>query len=369
MLIGVSTSAYQNEGYNIYSDWWLYEKLGKYPPSGSACDSYRRFYDDIQLLQQLGVNAYRFSIEFARIMPEKNKINKQAIEHYKTLVSILKREEIEPIVTLWHYTLPIWLAKEGGLESKKVYAYFMDYVKTLVYNEVLEGVKYILTINEPSVYATLGYLLGIYPPRKHGISNYLRASNTLINLHNIMYEFLKEQGYSVSFAHSMTNYKSAVLIDYPIVWLLEWFNDYRFLDFMKKDYIAINYYGSVYPAEVLGPRGVNENVVLPVHEDPKGLESVIKRAYNRYHLPIIITENGISTNNEKRRAKFIKNHVEVVKNLAEDYKIFGYFYWTLMDNYEWIYGYKKHFGLFTRDRKPKASVEAFKKAAELLKSI
>ncbi|MEM3829305.1 MAG: family 1 glycosylhydrolase [Conexivisphaerales archaeon] len=367
MLVGVSTSSYQNEEDCLSSDWYYWEKMGKLPKKGKSTMSYKNFEKDIELLKQIRVNAYRFSIEFSRIMPSINKIDREALEHYKLLIKSLINSKIEPVVTLWHYTLPFWLSKNIGLESEKSFSYFMDYVKTLVYNEVLEGVKYVLTMNEPSLFSLMAYLFGIYPPMKKSIISYIRVSRNLIKLHNVIYSFLKEQGFTVSYAQNIEYYANFIF-DYPLSLLLSYILNYRFLDEMKKDFIGVNYYGKIIPLEIIGGRGVNGGRLLSPKEDPDKLKYILSNLHHRYNLPIMITENGIATDDEDRRINYIKKHTDIVKNFAKRYNIMGYFYWTLEDNYEWKNGYKRRYGLFTIKRKPKASVNFFKKVVEELKS-
>ncbi|MCW1297480.1 MAG: family 1 glycosylhydrolase [Candidatus Rehaiarchaeum fermentans] len=370
MYIGVSTSAYQNEEGCFNSDWYHWEKLGKVPKKGDANKSYKEFKKDIDLLKELGVNAYRFSIEFSRIMPKKNKVDNEAINHYKELIRLLKENNIEPFVTLWHYTLPYWIEEENGLESNKIFSYFMDYVKTLIYNEVLEGVKYIITLNEPSVVTLFGYLFGIYPPKKKNLFSYLKSVRNIIKLHNILYSFLSEQGFKVSYAQNFSYYTSKLIIDYPLSLLLSYITEYNYLDEMKKDFVSINYYGKIEPLEIIGRKGINESRFLSPKVAPEGLEVVLRDLHYRYNLPIVITENGISTKDENKRIKYIKDHIDIVKKFSIKYRVSGYFYWTLEDNYEWTKGYTKTFGLFDRKRRPKKeSVNFFKEEIKELKDL
>ncbi|MCW1311336.1 MAG: family 1 glycosylhydrolase, partial [Candidatus Rehaiarchaeum fermentans] len=286
-------------------------------------------------------------------------------------IRLLKENNIESFVTLWHYTLPYWIEEENGLESNKIFSYFMDYVKTLIYNEVLEGVKYIITLNEPSIVTLFGYLFGIYPPKKKNLFSYLKSVRNIIKLHNILYSFLSEQGFKVSYAQNFTYYTSKLIIDYPLSLLLSYITEYNYLDEMKKDFVSINYYGKIEPLEIIGRKGINESRFLSPKVAPEALELVLRDLHYRYNLPIVITENGISTKDENKRIKYIKDHIDIVKKFSNNkYRVSGYFYWTLEDNYEWTKGYTKTFGLFDRKRRPKKeSVNFFKEEIKELKDL
>jgi beta-glucosidase len=158
-LWGSSTSAYQVEGGIENCDW------AKVFPAGRACDHYNLYEKDFNWLKKLNQNAYRFSLEWSRIEPEEGKFDEKEIEHYHKMIYSLKNKGVEPFVTLWHWTTPLWLAEKGGWESKEIVNYFSRYAEKIV-STFKNEVKFWLTINEPEIYTAQSYLKGAWPPQK-----------------------------------------------------------------------------------------------------------------------------------------------------------------------------------------------------------
>src|SRR3989344_4328519 len=208
---GASTSSHQVEG-NTHNDWTEWERknadrlaegahlkfgcLGKiwervrvqaeHPEnylSGSACDHYRRFKDDFDMARSLGHNAHRFSLEWSRIEPEEGKFDEKEIEHYRDVIKALRERGMEPFVTLWHWTLPLWVRNQGGWENKKTIADFARYCEKIITS--LHGVKFWITINEPEMYAGQSYFMGIWPPQKKSIYSVIRVYNVLAKAHKM----------------------------------------------------------------------------------------------------------------------------------------------------------------------------------------
>jgi len=218
---GAATSSHQVEG-NNHNDWSQWEKKNagrlvkeaivlqesknlwseqvlNYHPnplevenyiSGRACDHYNRFREDFDIAKTLGHNAHRFSIEWSRIEPEEGKFDEKEIEHYRQVILALKERGIEPFVTLWHWTLPIWLAQKGGVRNKDFPKYFERYVNEIVRS--FNSVKYWLTINEPEIYALNSYSRGRWPPQKRGALNFYLTVRTLIKAHERAYGAIKK---------------------------------------------------------------------------------------------------------------------------------------------------------------------------------
>src|SRR3989338_4203989 len=156
-LWGSATSSHQVEGDNVYNDWWDWEQKGRVlERSGKACDHWNRFREDFKLAQSLGHNAHRFSIEWSRIEPKEGEFNQEALRHYQEVIDAVRLNGLEPIVTLHHFTLPLWLAKEGGWLSKRAPEFFARY-SGKVFESLRGHVRYWMTINEPEIYIFKSY--------------------------------------------------------------------------------------------------------------------------------------------------------------------------------------------------------------------
>ena len=169
-LWGAATSAYQVEGANTNNDWWLWEqhegKIADGSRCGLSCNHYHLYQGDFDIAKELGHNAHRFSLEWSRIEPKRGQWNEEAIDHYRKVLSALKQRGIIPIVTLFHFTFPIWVAKMGGFENPEIVPLFQRYT-TKVCQELGEDIEYLVTLNEPMVYLYMGYIQKIWPPGKN----------------------------------------------------------------------------------------------------------------------------------------------------------------------------------------------------------
>ncbi|MFC1700991.1 family 1 glycosylhydrolase [Patescibacteria group bacterium] len=214
-LWGAASSAHQVEG-NNFNDWTEWEKKNakrlakkakKYYQkwqkeqfqemlkkenyiSGRACDHYNRYEKDFDIAKSLNHNAHRFSIEWSRIEPEQGKFNQQEIEHYRKVILALKRRGIEPFVTLWHWTNPVWFSEKGGFEKHRNIKYFVNYAEKMV-KELGKDVKFWITINEPNIYVSNSYLKGVWFPQKRNIFKYRKVLFNLIKAHKLSYDIIK----------------------------------------------------------------------------------------------------------------------------------------------------------------------------------
>ncbi len=355
MLIGTATSAHQVDGNNKSSDWWHFEQTGRLKhKSGASAMQYKLYKEDIRLMKRLGFNAYRFSIEFARIMPSRNKIDKRAIEHYKDVFRTLKKNDIEPIPTLWHYTLPMWFYKLGGFENRENFAFFIDYVDALLKEGVLDA-RYVLTINEPVIYASKAFAAGTYPPFNRSIIRFNKILNNVLSLHNEVYDVLKAYNYQISFTNNIFYFKSDAAL-YPVVLLLDYiFNQKPFLR-TRFDFVGINYYKTIDAIKFIASR------LFPSRKKiwfvgPQNLEKIIEREYRLFHKPVMITENGVDTLDERFRSKFIAEHFDaVIKAKRKGVPVIGYLHWSFIDNFEWNYGYNRNYGILGFDHKTERRV-------------
>src|SRR3989338_4929250 len=186
-LWGAATSSHQVEGNNTKNDWWQWEQSGNTKnPSGAATDHYNRYKDDFQLAADLGHNAHRFSIEWSRIEPKQGQFDHEAIEHYREVLAALKARAIEPIVTLHHFTNPVWFSDIGGWMNPKAAGHYVDYVKKIV--AVLgKEVRFWVTINEPMVYALYSFIEGLWPPGARSNRMGFKVVNNMIQAHRQAY--------------------------------------------------------------------------------------------------------------------------------------------------------------------------------------
>ncbi len=367
---GAATSSYQVEGGNSNCDWWAWEKSSpKREQSGQACKHYQLYKEDFDLAKSLNHNAHRFSIEWSRVQPEQDLFSQEAIDHYQDVVKSLRDRNLEPIVTLHHFTNPIWLSAIGGWENKKTIKLFLVYVERLV-SALCESVRFWVTINEPNVYAYHAYLLGVWPPQKTSIASVKRVTDNFVAAHIAAYKLIhsiyKKRGLPSPFV-SIAQNAQAFLACKPTlrnnlaVYLR---NKVYNLDFITKiakqgavDYIGINYYSrSLVDTYGWGIRNIGGDVCKDNHNNldknslgweiyPEGLYDLLMQ-FKRYNLPLFILENGICTNDDSKRWEYIRQHLKSVNRAMDDgCKILGYIYWSLIDNFEWDKGYAPRFGL------------------------
>ncbi|MBU1045771.1 glycoside hydrolase family 1 protein [Patescibacteria group bacterium] len=365
-LWGSATSAYQVEGGNKLSDWEINPPKRGHGPAGLACDHYNRFEPDFDLLKKLNQNAHRFSIEWAKIEPRQGEFDKIEIEHYRRVLSALKQRGIKTMVTLHHFTLPQWLAEIGGFANNKSIEYFTRYAAKL-FGEYQDLIDFWATINEPMVFAGQGYLAKRWLPQKRNIFLYIRVVNNLIRAHQSVYRLFKTFGRDkvlVGIVKHNTYFEpSKNLLDRFIVGLPDWWQNRYFLNKIKNhcDFIGLNYYFHFkikFPGLI---RNENKKVSDMGWElYPEGIYYLLKEL-KRYNKPVYITENGLADAGDKNREWYIR---EVLRNVhwatQEGIDVRGYFYWSLMDNFEWADGFGPRFGLIeidysTLERKPRPS--------------
>jgi beta-glucosidase len=354
MLIGTSTSAHQVEGNDKNSDWWHFEQTGRIAhKSGTGPMQYKQYKKDIQIMKKLGLNAYRFEINFSRVMPSPGIINKNAIKHYKSIITELKDAGIEPIPTLWHYTLPLWLYNIHGFERRENFSYFIKYVDALLESGL--DVKYILTINEPVIYTSKAYLSKEYPPFKRSYIMFNRVLNNILALHNEVYDILKANGYTVSFANNFMEFKSDAIL-YPVVKALDYLFNQRPLLQTRFDFIGINYYKTIDAIKFMGSK-IRKSRKRPWFIDPSGLRKIVEREHFLFKKPVMITENGVDTLDDAYRIKFINEHFsELMKAKKNGVPVLGYLHWSFIDNFEWNYGYDRNYGVLGFDHTTKRRI-------------
>lgn len=366
-LWGTASSSYQVEGglTNDWSEWekssrrlkWL-KKRGLDPleyQSGLAANSWERMEDDIACIKRLNNNAYRFSVEWSRIEPEEGVFNEEALEKYRHFVRRLKEEGIEPFITLWHWPVPLWLRAQGAWEKASTIERFIRYAEKVV--TALPEVKFWITLNEVEGYVGNGYLTGIWPPAKHNFFLYRRVLNNLIAAHNQAYGAIKKinPAAQVTIATPQAHFVAAPdPISRFALKIADWWWNKRFLSHVIDhiDFIGLNYYWEIDMkylsfSKTKGPLVSDRGWSIR----PEGLYHVLV-GLKKYGLPIYITENGISDSNDSQRPDFIRGMLSNAQRaIAEGVDLRGYFYWSLLDNFEWAFGYASKFGLYSFDKK------------------
>lgn len=337
---GTATSAYQVEG-GIKNDW---SEAGPKYDAGRACDHYNRFEQDFDLAKKMNNNAHRFSIEWARIEPEQGKFAQKEIEHYKKVVKALKQRGLEPFVTLYHWTLPVWFTKQGGWLNKKASECFVKYVEFVVEN--LPEVKFWITINEPNVYTSHSFMIGEWPPFKKNWFITNKVLKQLVQAHKGAYKLIHKiyPDAQVGIAKNNIWFKGLLGLFYN-----NYFLNCKFLNRIKdyQDFIGLNYYFSY---SFLGFKSKQRNDIR-WRIVPEGIYYVLKHL-KKYDKPIYITENGLADAKDSKREKFIVDHLKwVYKAIEQGVDVKGYFHWSLIDNFEWDKGFKPKFGLIEIDYK------------------
>ena len=409
-FIGASTAAHQVEGNNIHSDYWAQEHMeftSFNEPSGDACDHYNRYEEDIRLLAEAGLNAYRFSIEWARIEPQPGVYDESEIAHYRKVLECCHRNGVEPIVTMHHFTSPKWLIEQGGWEAEATVEKFANYCKYVV-EQLGELFTWVCTINE----ANMGIQIAAISKRMMMIMQKNQSAEGKvqvgINLENPFMERMKKQAAEnmqvfgtpqpqvfvaprtpegdllVMRAHqaamaAMKSVKPELKVGITLSLHdiqaqpggekeaeREWNEEFtHYLPYIKDD----DFFGlQNYTRTLMGPEGSlpapdgAETTQMGYEFYPQALGNVIRTVHEQLDIPILVTENGIATSDDTRRVAFIEEALRGVKSCLDDgIPVLGYCHWSLMDNFEWQKGYSMTFGLIavdraTQQRSPKPSL-------------
>lgn len=409
-LVGAATAAHQVEGNNIHSDYWAMEhmKYGNFnEPSLDAVDHYNRYEEDIKMVAEAGLNAYRFSIEWARIEPEQGVYDENEIEHYRKVLTCCRENGVEPIVTMMHFTSPKWLIENGGWENEATVEAFKNYCQ-YVTEQLGDLMHYVCTINEANMGIQVAAISARYRAQMMAKMQQMQqggaeekkdlegTAQVGMNFNDMMANMQKQKEENVEIfgtdtiqtfvsartpegdmlvirAHQAA--KAAMKAVKPELQIgltlslhdiqaqeggeetaaKEWVDEFtHYVPYIKED----DFFGlQNYSRSLIGPNGI-----LPVPEGaeitqmdyeyyPEGLEHVIRRVYEEMPMPIMVTENGIATADDTRRVAYIQTAMKGVENCIQDgIPVKGYMYWSMMDNFEWQKGFGMTFGLISVDR-------------------
>lgn len=407
-LWGTATAAHQIEGGNENTNWGEWEKNSSHIKDRSnaeiAVDGWNRYKEDIRLMKDLGVNSYRFSLAWNKIEPEQGKINKAALRHYDDLINELLANHIKPMITLHHFTHPLWFDRLGAFEKEENIKFFVEFSK-LVFARYHSRVKLWVTFNEPNVFVTSAYFNTSFPPGKADSKIGAEVLKNMLKAHVNVYQTLTEFGMKdyerpqIGIATSIFQFEPARrwhLGDWAIARIssntfnesvLGFFRtgtmkfyvpfdiDFSYADSDAPntlDFVGVNYYSHyAYRFDTDFKKAANslpvageEMTDMPYTIYTEGIYRAISDV-STLNKPIIITENGIADATDEKRAKYIKQSVYAVSKAVKDgCDVRGYYYWSLMDNFEWAEGYTQKFGLYevnlqTQERKLRNGSKAF----------
>lgn len=393
-LWGASTASYQIEGGIFNTDWAKAGEQGRVPKAGIACDHYNRYEEDFDIAQELGHNAHRFSLEWARIEPEEGKFDEREIEHYRKVIKALKVRNLQPYITLWHFTLPLWFSEKGGFEQKdspEIFARYAEYVTEKLGDEI-EGIS---TMNEPNVFGSNGWLRGSWPPFKRftltdavSITNsgrtyesqaqkgiaplflYLRVMKNLARAHNKAYDAIKAVKPSIDVSvvkHVIYFHANWNPFNKLKAWVANycWTHIFMGRTYKKCDSIGLNYYFH----KKFGDKEVYKKTDMDWDIYPEGIKGSLELLW-KYKRPLFVSEAGLADEKDIYRKEYIERQVIAVwKAIQEGIDVRGHMYWSLLDNYEWALGFEKRFGLVAVDyqtlkRTVRPSAHEYKKIIE-----
>lgn len=409
-FIGAATAAHQVEGSNINSDCWAQEQMthtSYIEPSLDAVDHYNRYKEDIRLMAQAGLNAYRFSIEWARIEPQEGIFDEDAVAHYRDVITSCKKNGLEPVVTLHHFSSPKWLISKGGWEAETTPADFARYTRYIM-EQLGSELRYVCTINEANMGVQVAAIARRYRQQMMAQMEKAKASGASVdggvqmglNMQKMMenQKAIAEESmevFGVAQPQCFTNprtprgdelvmeahkaartvirevcphIKVGLTLSLHDIQALsggegpaqkDWDDEFiHYLPLIEEDdFLGVqNYTRSRYDANgsMPAPEGA-ELTQMNYEYYPQALENVIRRVAKEFHGDLIVTENGIATADDTRRVAFIETALAGVQScIADGLPVKGYFHWSLMDNFEWQKGYAMQFGLIAVDRTTQA---------------
>lgn len=374
---GTSTSAYQIES-AIDHDWQGVESKDGYTFDRTT-DHEIRMSEDIGIIASLAPH-YRMSLMWSKLQSRPfGELAPDAKAFYHQLLAGLRERNVTIMMVLHHFVNPSWFAASGGWANKKNIAAWCDYAVKVV-DEFGVYVKSWNTFNEPNLYTTMGYVLGQFPPYRR---NFVIARSIIKNIasaHDQIYQYIKEKfpDKPVGISHNCVVFNALNIAGVPVARIADqWYMEYIPSHFTKCDFLGISYYARLsfdpFPITCLNAAQKMKKLGME-HDDlwefyPDGLAECIRRYWKKYKKPIIITENGISTNDDSKRIKAIRDYMKVIHTALENnIDVRGYYHWSTWDNFEWTLGPTYRFGLYevdllTMERKKKPSADLYARLA------
>ncbi len=401
-LWGTATASHQVEGNNTNNNWHYWEQEGHITPGhacGLACDWWGgRWQEDFDRASEAGQNTHRLSIEWSRVQPAIDRWDEDALDNYREMIRGLTERGLTPMVTLHHFTDPLWLMHLGGWEYEPIVEHFETYVRRVV--EALgDYVNLWCTINEPDVYAVMGYVFGDFPPGKKDLGAAFQVMTNLVRGHAAAYHAIKElqprsrAGMAINYRGMMPARKWSPFDLLLAKNLSRVYNDFfpraasdgvlRFFTTSKRipeakgtqDYIGLNYYTQEYvafnpfaPGNVLSKNFYDpESELSPtgfIANEPEGFFQALKWGL-QFNVPIFVTENGVEDQEDSMRRRYLIQHIhQLWRGVNFNWPIEGYYHWSLVDNFEWERGWTQRFGLWeldteTQERRKRPSADLY----------
>lgn len=395
LILGVATSAHQVEGGDMHTDWWDFEsapgRIKGGDRSGRAVDFWTRFGDDIACMQEHGIQSHRLSVSWGRIEPEEGRFDESALRHYADIVQAHRDAGIRVAVTLLHFALPRWLAARGGVLAPDAPQRLNAFARRVA--GALRGAVWQWhTVNEPIVLADGGYRRGVWPPGEASVPRFAAACRALLRLHVAAYRAVRDiDGAPAGLVHNFISVRGRhpSLVDQGASRAVRWCLDDAVVECLatgrivppwgsgarldglagSSDVLGVNYYNGFTaclherPAIMDGLRA-DRRTQMGWSVWAPGLRDALRSA-SRLGAPVFVTENGIATDDDAWRRKFLVEHLgEFVDARRSGLDVRGYCYWSWIDNFEWAEGFAPRFGLVgidpeTHDRRPRDSLRLY----------
>jgi beta-glucosidase len=379
-LWGAATAGHQVEGGNVNADLWPMEWVENSTfnePSGDACDHYHRYPEDISMLAELGLNAYRFSLEWSRIEPEPGFYSRAALDHYGRMVESCLNQGVTPVVTYSHFTVPRWMAGTGGWSAADAPARFADYASRVTkhFGDLL---SWVCTLNEPNLMAMMrstGVLamgagdrapatepveseqagVGGFDPSRYRMGIVAADLEPMATAHRLAVEAIKSTTGTVKAGWTLA------LVDLqPAEGGEERWLEARRLG--QTDWLSVSADDDFVGVQTYSRTRIGPDGQLPVRDGaatmqtgwevyPEALGHTVQLAAEHTGVPILVTENGMATDDDEARITYTRGALEgLARCIGDGIDVRGYIHWTLLDNFEWNAGYSKTFGLIAVDR-------------------
>ncbi|MBN1665981.1 MAG: glycoside hydrolase family 1 protein [Anaerolineales bacterium] len=402
-LWGTATAAHQVEGNNTNNNWYVWQDSDRIldgQRAGLACDWFGgRWREDFDRAAETGQNSHRLSVEWSRIQPEPERWDEDALDYYRQMLRGLRERDLVPMVTLHHFTDPLWLYERGGWTNPEVVTHFERFTRRVV-EAFQEYADLWCTINEPNVYVASSYVLGDFPPGRFSLKNLYQAMGNMVQAHAAAYHAIHElqPQAQVGLAHQYRGFQPArrwLPTDRWISGVLDAAFNQVFPRAVRdgilqlgptrrripqakntQDFFGLNYYtrervafNLLKPGELFSRRFYDPAAVLSetdfIANEPLGFYQAIRWA-NAFQLPIYITENGIEDSQDTLRPRYLAEHIrQLWRAVNFNWPVRGYYHWTLVDNFEWERGWSQRFGLWeldvktqTRTKRPSADLYA-----------